>query len=128
MRRYDGGVYLNQKGYVRILGTNRLEHREVMERYLGRPLLPTEQVHHKNGIKHDNRLENLEVLSASTHNKITAENNRAIWAKFNAYIALHPEFLNELNAIDTGDGKLLTIPLVVVNPPSVSDHESESGH
>lgn len=54
---------LNNNGYIvlKLRGTVVLEHRKVMEEMLGRPMLPEETVHHRNGIKTDNRPENLEL-------------------------------------------------------------------
>jgi hypothetical protein len=49
--------------YIMIRGKIIAEHRIVMERELGRELTKRETVHHKNGIRSDNRPENLELWS-----------------------------------------------------------------
>lgn len=55
--------WLNTHGYrfVSVEGRSVLEHRWVMEQVMGRRLLPTETVHHLNGVRSDNRVENLEL-------------------------------------------------------------------
>lgn len=64
------GGYIHGSGYVYVSrGESKryLQHRAVMEEYLGRKLSKKEHVHHLNGIRSDNRLENLMVVNYLKH-------------------------------------------------------------
>ncbi|MGX7895511.1 HNH endonuclease signature motif containing protein [Tsuneonella sp. HG222] len=76
--------WTTQKGYIegRVLtaqGERRVkQHRFIIELHLGRLLREDEDVHHLNGNKSDNRIENLQVLTHSEHSQIT---NNERWSR-----------------------------------------------
>jgi len=76
--RWKGGKRINSEGYVLSLVyqhpyiTNdgyMMEHRLIMEKTIGRYLFPEEVIHHINGIRNDNRIENLKLINKNEHSK-----------------------------------------------------------
>ena len=110
---WRGGKYYNKKGYIMIRCSNHpranaqggyvFEHILVMEDTLERYLESGENVHHKNGIKDDNRPENLELWTRPQPTGIRAKDAVA-WAQ--EILELYaPELLNGCNTDAIEDGQ-----------------------
>lgn len=69
-------VYAPDYPGPKVAGIYVLEYRLVMEQVLGRLLEPHEIVHHVNGNPHDNRPENLEVMTQAEHARLHVETRR----------------------------------------------------
>ena len=97
---WRGGKYVSKHGYVVLqprVGVRQkqiMEHRQVMEQHLGRQLLPKETVHHRDGCRSNNKLENLELFS-SRHSPGQRIEDKIAWAI--ELLQTYPEFLAKQN-------------------------------
>ena len=72
-------TYKDNNGYLRFANSDKLVHRWVVEKSIGRKLLSNEVVHHRDGNKLNNSISNLEVFSSqeehhTLHQKQKVEN------------------------------------------------------
>lgn len=75
VKHSNGYVYVRQKDHPRALknGGYVLEHILVAERYIGRYLKYGEVIHHINGVKDDNRPENLYITNHTEHMRLHSQ-------------------------------------------------------
>jgi hypothetical protein len=72
---------INKGGYrvIRVNGVSHLEHRLVMENWIGRKIKKDEHIHHKDGDKLNNRIDNLILLTSKEH--ATLHRRQVKWLK-----------------------------------------------
>lgn len=85
------GKSLKPSGYYEITrGENKGRglHVIIVEKMIGRPLKKDEVVHHENGIKSDNRPENLKLMTRSEHSKLHALRFERLRSKEGKFISV----------------------------------------
>ena len=116
---WRGGRHLRKDGYVDItIGRDDpyapmitksgrlLEHRLVMAKHLGRCLQPWEIVHHRNGHRADNGIENLELVGAQSEHLVVEAQNREIRLLHMQVRALHERIVTLENQLQHGNSEL----------------------
>lgn len=78
------GKSKNANGYITInvcenYPNGILEHRKIVQDHIGRELSSNEIVHHINGIRDDNRIENLQIMTPSEHTKLHNKDKNRRW-------------------------------------------------
>lgn len=115
-----GQPCLTKLGYIRINvdGKRVLQHRHIMEQHLRRKLKPPERIHHINGDRTDNRIENLELFS--NHSDHQKNRHKYSWKKRKD---IHKYTAEEITEII----KCLKIPHIKNDPKNKSNNKCFCG-